>query len=83
MDSSIFVSAPFKGVFWHFKVDRRIYLTDTVILIKNPFPIIIHDQKVLSHVLSIISKLTERNLSAGCPKGVVSSDSHKTFLLAF
>ena len=30
MESSIFVSAPFKGVFWHFKVDRRIYLTDTV-----------------------------------------------------
>ena len=30
MESSISVSAPFKGVFWHFKVDRRIYLTDTV-----------------------------------------------------
>ena len=30
MESSIFVSAPFKGVFWHFKVDRRILLTLTV-----------------------------------------------------
>ena len=30
MESSISVSAPFKGVFRHFKVDRRIYLTDTV-----------------------------------------------------
>ena len=28
---SIFVSAPFKGVFWHFKVDRRILLTLSVI----------------------------------------------------
>ena len=31
MESSIFVSAPFKGVFWHFKVDRRILLTLSVI----------------------------------------------------
>ena len=31
MESSIFVSAPFKGVFWHFKVDRRILLTQTVL----------------------------------------------------
>ena len=30
MESSIFVSASFKGVFWHFKVDRRILLTLTV-----------------------------------------------------
>ena len=32
MESSIFVSAPFKGVFWHFKVDRRILLTLTVVM---------------------------------------------------
>ena len=32
MESSIFVSAFFKGVFWHFKVDRRILLTLTVYL---------------------------------------------------
>ena len=31
MESSIFVSASFKGVFWHFKVDRRILLTLTVV----------------------------------------------------
>ena len=30
MESSIFVLDPIKGVFWPFKVDRRIYLTDTV-----------------------------------------------------
>ena len=32
MESSIFVSAPFEGVFWHFKVDRWILLTLTVYL---------------------------------------------------
>ena len=32
MESSIFVLDPIKGVFWPFKVDRRIYLTDTVYL---------------------------------------------------
>ena len=40
MESSIFVSAPFKGVFWHFKVDRRILLTLTVLFIltgQRPF----------------------------------------------
>ena len=31
MESSIFVLDPIKGVFWPFKVDRRIYLTDTVL----------------------------------------------------
>ena len=31
MESSIFVTASFKGVFWHFKVDQRILLTLTVI----------------------------------------------------
>ena len=30
MESIIFVPVPFKGVFWHFKVDRRILLTLTV-----------------------------------------------------
>ena len=30
MESIIFVSVPFKGVFWDFKVDRRIFLTQTV-----------------------------------------------------
>ena len=30
MESSIFVLDPIKGVFWPFKVERRIYLTDTV-----------------------------------------------------
>ena len=30
MESSIFVLNPIKGVFWPFKVERRIYLTDTV-----------------------------------------------------
>ena len=30
MESSIFVPAPIKGVFWHFKIDRRIYLSPTV-----------------------------------------------------
>ena len=31
MESIIFVSVPFKGVFWHFKVDRRILLKLSVI----------------------------------------------------
>ena len=30
MESSIFVLDRIKGVFWPFKVERRIYLTDTV-----------------------------------------------------
>ena len=30
MESIIFVSVPFKGVFWDFKVDQRILLTQTV-----------------------------------------------------
>ena len=30
MESSNFVSDPIRGVFWPFKVDRRIYLTPTV-----------------------------------------------------
>ena len=31
MESSIFVLDPIKGVFWPFKVERRSYLTDTVV----------------------------------------------------
>ena len=30
MESSIFVLDPNKGMFWPFKFERRIYLTDTV-----------------------------------------------------
>ena len=53
MESSIFVLDPIKGVFWPFKVERRIYLTDTVFNIHSIDIQYVDIKYVLHHVLQL------------------------------